>query len=295
MTLATTVPRLAAGSASGAEPRRIGIALLCSMAAHALLLLVVAGVVKLLPEPTLPVLGEPLVLQAVLDGGRTAAQPVEPAPAPPPPEAIVPAAAIPAVSATTGPGKEAGVPGTAPARVTTEPPPVEGSVAVGPIEDPQALHDPALAAITARYAEVAEKPPKARGAVIVAYPLPARRTHTGLRVTAVLEIDERGSVMSTTVVPDHQWFTPAIMDALRNARFAPAELRGKPMPYWLALEFVFAIAPGGTPAAAATSPSSGEGSSAATSAPAPAAPPSADAPLRSAPTDAAPRATPAPN
>jgi hypothetical protein len=57
---------------------------------------------------------------------------------------------------------------------------------------------------------------------------------------------ERDTVLS----PDDPTFRTAVLAALADTQFTPAELDGKPIVYWAILEFVFDIDPPGGRAAA---------------------------------------------
>ena len=88
--------------------------------------------------------------------------------------------------------------------------------------------------------------------MITGYPVEAARSHISARIAAILTIDAAGKVVpaDTRLVPDDPMFHSAVVAAIDQSVFTPAELDGDPMPYWLILEFVFRIdPPSGNPAA----------------------------------------------
>ena len=93
----------------------------------------------------------------------------------------------------------------------------------------------------------AARAPKLNGSVITGYPIDAARAHQSARIAAVLTVDVSGNIVErdTVLSPDDPMFRTAVLSALANAQFTPAELDGKPMPYWAILEFVFDIDPPG--------------------------------------------------
>jgi hypothetical protein len=63
----------------------------------------------------------------------------------------------------------------------------------------------------------------------------------------VLGLDAQGKITSSELVVDDAIFGPVILGALKNVQFSPAQIDGKPAPYWIIIEFVFSI---GRPASA---------------------------------------------
>jgi hypothetical protein len=145
-----------------------------------------------------------------------------------------------------------GTPTTQPLVVRQGPPNPNGSVAVGPLGNPERVSVATAARLTQRFPVRPARPPVPRGAVITGYPLEAARSHTSARIAAILTIDAAGKVVpaDTRLVPDDPMFRSAVLAAIDGAAFTPGELEGDPMPYWLILEFVFRIdPPSGNPAA----------------------------------------------
>ena len=50
-----------------------------------------------------------------------------------------------------------------------------------------------------------------------------------------------GRIIETNLYPDDPLFAQTVLDVLSRARFAPAQMDGKPEPYWTILEFVFTL------------------------------------------------------
>ncbi len=134
---------------------------------------------------------------------------------------------------------------TQPLVVRQGPPNPYGSVAVGPLGNPEQVSVATAARLAQRFPVRAARPPMPRGAVITGYPLDAARSHISARIAAVLTIDAAGKVVAaeTRLVPDDPMFHSAVLAAIDGATFTPGELDGDPMPYWLILEFVFRIDP----------------------------------------------------
>jgi outer membrane biosynthesis protein TonB len=132
------------------------------------------------------------------------------------------------------------------------PPNLTGSVAVGPLGNPERVSAATAARLAERFPVHAARPPIPAGAVITAYPLEAAQGQISARIAAILTIDASGKVVSedTRLVPDDPMFRSAVLAAIQGASFLPAQLDGDPIRYWLILEFVFQIDP--APGAVAT-------------------------------------------
>ena len=248
MSSATIYPP--AYQAMPAPERRFGYSVAASSLVHGLLIIALASV-----RPTLTLspnlLGLTGTLQVQL---REETMPViEPMPEPmapitvprflPTPEAIALEALIrnPPVPASAASGTVT----TQPLVVRQGPPNPNGSVAVGPLGNPERVSVATASRLAQRFPVRAARPPMPRGAVITGYPLEAARSHLSAHIAAVLTIDAAGKFVAadTKLVPDDPMFRPAVMAAIDGAVFTPAELDGDPMPYWLILEFVFRIDP----------------------------------------------------
>ena len=59
----------------------------------------------------------------------------------------------------------------------------------------------------------------------------------------MLVVDADGTVLETTLLPDDPLFGPTVRDALASAKFKAADVEGRPVPYWMILEFVFTMRP----------------------------------------------------
>jgi hypothetical protein len=256
MSSATTY--LPAYQAMPAPERRFGYSVAASSVVHGLLIVALASV-----RPTFTLspnlLGLTGTLQVQL---REETVPViEPMPEPmapiamprflPTPEPIALEASIrnPPVPASAASGTVT----TQPLVVRQGPPSPNGSVAVGPLGNPERVSVATASRLAQRFPIRAARPAMPRGAVITGYPLEAARSHISARIAAVLTIDAAGKVVpaDTRLVPDDPTFRSAVMAAIDGAVFTPAELDGDPMPYWLILEFAFRIdpAPAGSTAA----------------------------------------------
>lgn len=139
----------------------------------------------------------------------------------------------------------ASAPATPPVSIRTGPPNPQGSVAVGLLANPEQVSTAIAARLAQTFPVRAARAPKLNGAVITSYPTDAARAHQGARIAAVLRVDASGNIVErdTMLSPDDPTFRTAVLNALATTQFTPAELDGKPTPYWAILEFVFDIDP----------------------------------------------------
>jgi hypothetical protein len=248
--MSTATIYLQAYHAKPAPERRFGYSVAASGVVHGLLIVALASV-----RPTFTLspslLGLPGTLQVQLTEQTMPV--IEPLPEPmapiavprflPTPELVALEALLraPPVPESTA----SGMPTTQPLVVRQGPPNPNGSVAVGPLGNPERVSVATAARLTQRFPVRAARPPMPRGAVITGYPLEAARSHLSARIAAVLTIDAAGKVVpqDTRLVPDDPMFHAAVLAAIDGVAFTPAELDGDPMPYWLILEFVFRIDP----------------------------------------------------
>jgi hypothetical protein len=161
---------------------------------------------------------------------------LEVAPAAPPPAAPLAPVAPPGL---TQPGAgNAGVPRRPP------PPPADvGDIAVGATTH-LAAFGPAIAARLAQQFPVTPgRLPRLLRSLTVVYPEWALRDRRSARIEVLLLLDEKGTVLETVLEPNDPVFGPAVRDALAGAVFLPAKAADTALPYWIALEFVFAIDP----------------------------------------------------
>ena len=231
--------------------RRVTVALLCSGLLHAAIAMAATALIALTPSRE-PPSESGVVLQAVLQQAPAEVAPLE---VQAPPEALpelitapAPDIAVPVPIPTRIDKPPAPPPSpatTAPSMITSNDP--NGSVTIGVVEGAAAAARSSFAATRDRYPPRVDKEPRMIGSLIVPYPPAAKQAHASGRIAAVMEIDERGQITSTALVPDQPMFGPAVLEALKEARFTPAEVATHPVPYWTVVEFVFAIAPGARP------------------------------------------------
>ncbi|HTS23783.1 MAG TPA: energy transducer TonB [Casimicrobiaceae bacterium] len=249
--------RLDDGELKRAYDRRLSIAVGASLVIHALTIAAMRGLPAVygFPQPgpsSLP------VLRAVLEGPKT-----EPAPAEPSepvtmlePEIEQPPAehAIelpkPPPSPPTGPPS-----GGNPARAGADTP--EVSIAVGMIDDPSRLGAEQVAMLVQRFPQRVARPPVLLGSPIIAYPPEALSSGLERRVEVLLTLGADGSIAETQLVHDDPLFGPPVLDAIKTLRFAPAEIDGKPVPYWAIVEVVFSLGRPRAPVAQRVAPRRG--------------------------------------
>ena len=241
-----------------APERRFGYSVVASAIVHGVLIVALASVSPTLTlAPNLLGLAGPLQVQI----SEETAPVIEPLPEPmspiavprflPAPEPVALEALLPKPPVMAS--ASSGTVTTQPLVLRQGPPNLNGSVAVGPLGNPERVSTATAARLGQRFPVRAARPPSPKGAVITGYPLEAASSHVSARIAAILTIDAAGKVVpaETRLVPDDPLFRAAVLTAIENAVFAPAELDGDPMPYWLILEFVFRVepAPGGSTAA----------------------------------------------
>ncbi|TMH09092.1 MAG: hypothetical protein E6H67_00065 [Betaproteobacteria bacterium] len=228
--------------------QRLTLSLALSVAAHLVVIAMLAGLLKPMWTPILGRAGQALPIEVATAPPEAPAPASElpmapqrpgsaPAlrPAPPlsPPQAEVPAQPF-GVSVQTDVNAET---------LSADAPPPPGDVSVGAIIDSERLGHAQALRLAQRFPRTAAKPPRLREPLIVPYPPRAARAHAEARIAVLLLLDATGRVVDTTLFPDESLFGPAIVDALNGARLAPAEADAKPMPYWMILEFVFSMRP----------------------------------------------------
>jgi protein TonB len=253
-------------SSPDASDRRLWLAFAASALAHCLALMIFAGLLLPMPVPVWVRLGQPAVVQVLLAGPEPAAvapqpaMPVEveksrpeiepvrtplPAPMPPQPTPEPPAPvrradprppAAPATGAAT-PTEPL------PDAIADDAPIPPGDVAVGAADTPAALGTTQALRLAQRFPKEVDTRPRLQDPLVVTYPARAARAHREARVSALLVIDADGTVLETTLLPDDPLFGPTVRDALASAKFRAAEAEGRPVPYWMVLEFVFTMRP----------------------------------------------------
>jgi outer membrane biosynthesis protein TonB len=223
-----------------------------SLLAHAALLAAVGSVVTTAwrGDGAVPPSGSGTPLQAWLVP-RAPEPDAPPAPAEPAPEAAPtppPVAAAPPLPVPPPTPLPSGLtwPGTSGADAPRPPPPSPadlGDVAVGATTDLAPFGLATKLRLAALYPVKPGRLPRLARPLSVTYPDWALRDRTNAHVDALLLLDAKGAVVETMVAPDDPIFGPAVREALAGAAFVPAQAADTPLPYWIALEFVFTIDP----------------------------------------------------
>lgn len=225
-----------------ADDRRLSIALGASLVIHALVLAFLRGFLPTYNAYPQAGAGTYSALQAVLAGPKTEPAP-EPEPAAEPvpePDLLLPPAVNPTETQIRRPPPQTGPqPGGNPARVGPNTP--EVSIAVGTIDDPAKLGPDYVARLAQRFPRPAMKLPLLLGSPIVVYPQAALEAGMERRVAVLLTLRADGTIAESQLVRDDPVFGPPVLDALNGTQFAPAEIDGKPIPYWAIVEFVFSL------------------------------------------------------
>ena len=245
--------------------RPLPISLALSVLAHAL---IIVGLVVFLRNAEVPshrMFGDPVPLKAALH--RAAVEPdatpavevaplVEPTPPaegpplviPPPPAKDAPNREQPIAAAAAKQAAPVDAPALPDATPSGESSPlpypiadVRGMIAVGKIDADDRLSPAQKTKLGPHYPVSVSRGPELRATLTVAYPYDALRRRQDQRVLALLTLDERGRVLDTTLSSNDPQFGPAVLNALKDATFAPAEVGATQVPYWIVLEFVFKI------------------------------------------------------
>jgi hypothetical protein len=222
--------------------RRLSIALGASLVIHALTIAALRGLVPAIYTSSQAGTGSFAVLQAVLAEPKS-----EPAPTQSTeteiavePTLLSPPAGNPVEAPDHRPP-----PPTAPLSGSnaggTGPSTPEVSIAVGTIDDPAKIGPDYAARLAQRFPDRAAKPPMLLGSPIVMYPPAALESGTERRVAVLLTLRGDGSIAESQLVQEDPLFGPVVLDALKSTQFAPAEIDGKPVPYWAIVEFVFSL------------------------------------------------------
>jgi hypothetical protein len=221
------------------EERRLSTAIGVSLVIHALTLAVLRG-------------GVPAILPGPYGGtgGLSALQVLLVAPKEePPPEPVQPQisveepteirAAPSAEAAGSRPSEGSRQPARGSESAGTALP--EFSIGVGMIDDPAKVGFEFLARLAARFPDRVSKAPTLIGTPVMTYPQAALESGAQRRVAAIVTVRPDGTIQDPQLVRDDPLFGPAVLDALKSARFSPAEIDGNPVPYWAIVEFVFLI------------------------------------------------------
>jgi len=245
---------------SPAARRPLWAAAALSFAAHVALMATLGSVVttswRNADLADAPVSRTPLQVSLIAAAAKSDAKPVpeespvelsSPTPRPPAVQSVPQTAAeptpvpmpmpMPPGLSRTGVG-EAGTPHLPP------PPPTDfGDIAVGPTTDLSPFGTATRLRLAALYPVKPGRLPRLSGTLTVTYPDYGLRDHSSARVGALLLLDTKGAVVETIVEPDDTMFAPVVREALSRAVFLPAQAADTPLPYWIALEFVFTIDP----------------------------------------------------
>jgi len=231
-----------------ADERRLSAALGASLVIHALMIASLRGILPAIYGFPQPGPGNLPALQAVLEGPK-----IEPAPEATSesvsmlePNREEPAAEHPIEVPKREPSPATGPPsGGNPVRSGADT--QEVSISVGTIDDPGKLDAEFVARLAARFPQRVSKPPVLSGTPVLSYPQAALEAGAQRRVSAIVIVRADGTIDEAQLAHDDPLFGPAVLEALKGARFAPAEIDGSAVPYWAIVEFVFLI---GRPAAA---------------------------------------------
>ncbi len=226
-----------------------------SIALHAALLAALGNVVTSAWRTTEPNAspGSDAPLQAVL-APRTADVAIDEQPPEMPADVTPPASPPPSVAPTSpsAPPLPPGLtpPGTGNASPPRRPPPPPtdvGNIAVGATMDISGFGTAIATRLAQQFPVKPGRLPRLHRTLTVIYPEWALRDRTSAHVDALLLLDAKGNVMETMLAPDDPIFGPAVREALAGAVFLPAQAADTTLPYWIALEFVFAIEPRKSP------------------------------------------------
>ena len=164
--------------------------------------------------------------------------PKPPDPLPEPPAPVLRSEPRPAAAPATG----AAAPTEAtPDAVADDAPLPPGDVAVGPTDTAEPMGHTLALRLAQRFPDRLGKAPQLQSPMMIPYPAQAARARREARIAALLIIDANGKVLETTLTPEDTLFGPTVQSALAGAKFTPAEVEGKPAPYWIVLEFVFTM------------------------------------------------------
>ena len=244
-----------------ASKRRLSWSLAASLAVHALAITVIAGMLQSsLMFPSSRV-GVPLPIEVALVAQRPIAFSAPPE-MPQQASELLPAERIPEEKSSepkpSASARELPAPTQQPAVISTPSPgaavpfepsieptpsdaPPPGDVAVGPVNDPDRIGRAQALRLASRFPQPVAKRPRLLDTLTVPYPTRAAFAHRDARITVLILVDANGRIVDTTLYPDDPFFTPTVLTALRGARFAPADIKGKPVPYWAMMEFVFTM------------------------------------------------------
>jgi hypothetical protein len=229
------------------EPvRRVSIALGASTLIHVILLALLGGIFQAWPRTSPQGIGSTLVLHAFLQGPDTPVQ-VEPPPVmtvvpetPKEPLLPPPATARPAPQAPTGDYGSWREPSENATPGAPDPPVL---ITSRTLQDASKLGASYAEALARQFPDRVQREPQLRSPLVVLYPRAGIDKRMSARIAAQLTINENGEIVERRLIPDEPVFGPAVAEALAGVRFSPAEIEGKAVPYYVIIEFAFAINP----------------------------------------------------
>jgi outer membrane biosynthesis protein TonB len=226
------------GESRRADDRRLTVAIGASLVIHALTLAVLRGVVPASYATPQGGTGGFAALQAVLAGPK-----VEPAPEAQQLEVPQPLVAPPEAHPIEPPVPRRSHAGPQAASATEQSGATlpDFSIGVGTIDDPAKLGQDFVARLAVRFPERISKAPVLIGTPVMTYPQAALESGVQRRVAALVMLRADGTIEDAQLARDDPLFGPAVLEALKSARFAPAEIDGNVVPYWAIVEFVFLI------------------------------------------------------
>ena len=231
---------------------RLSIAMGISIALHVIALITLVGVMRFSPPSYLFGQDGNVVLQAMLMAASSGVELAEPEPIAVIEErserrtAVAPPIPAPAEQPPAPAGKtESSVQQTPTAVSGTADPPV--MITTRALRDLSKLPSSNAEVLAQRFTDPVQKTPELRVPLLVLYPREALDGRKDARITAALAITENGEISDRTIIPDDPLFGPAIVEALKEARFNPAEIDGRAVAYWAIIEFVFTVGQGTLP------------------------------------------------
>lgn len=223
-----------------AADRRLAVAVGASLLIHALVVASLKELVPPRPAQAPGLFNQFGTLQAVLAGPRIELPEPLPLELQAVPALLAPPQSEPLEALLRRAGFQAPSPAPGEAQPGAERQPV--SIAIKSIDDPARLGVDYALTLGQRFPRRASKAPALLGSPAVSYPRAALEAGTNGRVAALVTLDPAGHVIDSTLLPEDGLFAPAVAEALKSARFAPAEIDGKPVPYWAIVEFYFSVA-----------------------------------------------------
>jgi TonB family protein len=235
------------------DERRLSVALGASLLIHALAIAALRGLAPVIYAAPQAGVGGFSALQAVLEGPKTPAVAEPTAADAALPELVAPPAREPIVPLPERLSPpSAPVAGSNPVHLGPNTPNI--SIAVGTIDDPGRLGHEFVTRLAQRFPQPAAKLPMLLGSPIVAYPQAALEGAIERRVAVLLTLRADGTIEEMQLAREDPLFGPAVLDALKSVKFAPAEIDGNPVPYWAILEVVFSLRRPAAPPIAAQAP-----------------------------------------